>query len=193
MAPWNIPVLVNSSDKWPAYCQIASSGQGISHSWSAWVPAGLSNKPLTRLKRWHFSSLFIKPPKEHLSWGANRRGTGEKCFSPGFPEPYILDISCFPEQPLKYQKNTIQQNRGPWKADTRCVKAWARQTGMFRRVRIHHNCVQGIIKIICWREIFLITARVQEVKELLIKYPWLTGVAPGIILHFDRLPMLENK
>ena len=128
MAPWNIPVLVNSSDKRPAYCQIASSGQGISHSWSAWVPAVLSNKPLTLLKRWHFSSLFIKLPKEHLSWGANRRGTGEKCFSPGFPEPYLPglpDISCFPEQPLKYQKNMIQQNRGPQKADTCCVKAWA--------------------------------------------------------------------
>ena len=124
---------------------------------SAWVPAVLSNKPLTLLKRWHFSSLFIKLPKEHLSWGANRRGTGEKCFSPGFPEPFLpglLDISCFPEQPLKYQKNMIQQNRGPRKADTRCVKAWAGQTGMVRRVRIHHNCVQCIIKRICWREIF---------------------------------------
>lgn len=195
MAAWHFPVLVNCSDKRLAYCQIASSGQGISHSWSAWVPVVLSNKPLTLLKRWHFSSLFIKLPKEHLSWGANRRGTGEKCFSPGFPEPFLpglLDISCFPEQPLKYQKNTIQQNRGPRKADTRCVKAWAGQTRMVRRVWIHHNCVQGIIKRICWREIFLITPRVREVKEL-IKYPWLTGVAPGIILHFDRPPMLENK
>lgn len=75
-------------DKWPASCQIASSGPGCHCTWSAWRPAFLSNKLLTLLKRWHFSSLFIKLPKEHLSWGANKRGIGEEWFSPCLSEPW---------------------------------------------------------------------------------------------------------
>lgn len=118
MVPWHFPVLANSSDKQPAVVKSPTQAQGTSCPWCAWLPAVLCNKPLTLLKRWHFSSLFIKRPKEYSSWCANKRGTGEKCFSPGFPEPWNLppslpDTSCFPEQPHKYQKNTIQQNRGP--------------------------------------------------------------------------------
>lgn len=65
-------------------------------------------------ERWHFSSLFIKLPKEHLSWGANKTGTGEKCFAPHFPEFWTcllntlryLWLTCAESIRSKYQRNT---------------------------------------------------------------------------------------
>lgn len=116
---WNFPVLTKTSDndllvvKSPIQPK-APPTPGLPDSQQS-----PSNKLLTLLKRWHFSSLFIKLPEEHLSWGANKRGTGEKCFSPGFPEPWNLPPRplkhlLFPwAAPHKYQKNTIQQNGGP--------------------------------------------------------------------------------
>lgn len=60
MASWNFPNWeTNSADKQPAHSQITQSGQGGHGTWASWLPASLSNKRLTLLKRWHFSSLFI--------------------------------------------------------------------------------------------------------------------------------------
>ena len=162
---------------------------------SAWVPAVLSNKPLTLLKRWHFSSLFIKLPKEHLSWGANRRGTGEKCFSPGFPELFQASWTALVSlsNPSNIRITRFSRTGDPGRQIHPVWKLRLGRPEWLEGSESTKTVSEVLLKEYAEGKFFLITPRVRKVKELLIKYPWLTGVAPGIILHFDRPPMLENK
>lgn len=96
-AAGTFPGQANSADKWLACCGVASLEQ-------ARLPV-LSSHLLTLLKKWYFSRLFIKLPKEHLSWGANKRGTGEECI-------HQAANTCHPAQPTSLGEN-VSGNRGP--------------------------------------------------------------------------------